>query len=247
MSASNLRGVGKRSVESWHARGEGDSRAPIASGRPGAVPRPDIRCLGAACTYPPGAIILRQGEPARILYLIQEGVVKLVRAEANGRQVLVGFRAAGWLLGVAAAILAQPLPVSAETVTVAELRSVHLDQFVHLQRTDLSVAVWLGQVLAMDLYEQTVRLGELAVLDPRARLVRLLQRLLTLHPVTRSDGTVQVSLALTHQDLADAIGVSRETMTRLLARLERDGVICRDKGWLDIPRTSPLLRSPSIT
>jgi DeoR/GlpR family transcriptional regulator of sugar metabolism len=48
-------------------------------------------------------------------------------------------------------------------------------------------------------------------------------------------------LALTHDDLAEAIAVSRETVTRELAALDRAGVIRRSKGWLVVPKTSPLI------
>ena len=45
---------------------------------------------------------------------------------------------------------------------------------------------------------------------------------------------------LRHEDLASAIGGSRESVTRALARLERAGLLAREHGWVMIPRESPL-------
>jgi CRP/FNR family transcriptional regulator len=207
-------------------------------------PWPDAGSLGPACTYPPGTIVLHQGDPVPMLHLLDGGAVKLVRAESSGRRVLVGFRTTGWLLGVSAATLARPLPVSAHAVMSCELRPLPLDAFTRLRRHDVAVAAWLERLLATEAYEQTVHLGAMAVLDARARLLRFLARLLQVGHTNRPDGTLQLLLALTHDDLAEAIAVSRETVTRELAALDRAGVIRRSKGWLVVPKTSPLIGMP---
>jgi CRP-like cAMP-binding protein len=68
-------------------------------------------------------------------------------------------------------------------------------------------------------------------------------RLVRIDHVVRPDGSVQLGLALTHQDMADAIVSSRESVTRLLAGLAREGIVRRDRGWVTIPAGSSLLQA----
>jgi CRP-like cAMP-binding protein len=195
-----------------------------------------------AADYAPGTTLFRQGEPVRTLHLIEDGFVKLTRAEASGHDVLIGLRAPGWLLGAAAALLDLPHPITAETVSPCTLRRLSTPDYLRLLRTDLQVAHWVQRMQARQTYEQVVLLGAFGALGARQRLERFLVRQLARDAVTLDDGRVQLVFKLKDYELAQAIGVSAEHLSRLFARLEADGLIARKKGRLLIPKTSRLLR-----
>ena len=70
--------------------------------------------MGPPNSDPAGTGLFRQGDRVRALYLIEAGLVKLIRSERAGRDVLVGLRTSGWLLGTAAGILGVVHPVRSE-------------------------------------------------------------------------------------------------------------------------------------
>jgi CRP-like cAMP-binding protein len=93
--------------------------------------------MGPTGEYSPGTTLFRQGEPVRTLYLIEDGFVKLTRAEESGHDVLIGVRSPGWLLGAASALLERPHPITAETVSACTLRRLATSDYLRLLRTDL--------------------------------------------------------------------------------------------------------------
>lgn len=222
-----------------------DQTAPIpAVVRPGVVcePWPENHFIGSPCTYPRGAILFRQGEPVRGLHLIEDGFVKLTRSEASGRQVLVGLRAPGWLLGASAALLGLPHPITAETVTTCTLRQLAKGDYLTLLEGNIWVSHWVQRMQARQTYEQIVLLGTLGALSPRQRLEQFLVHQIPGGSVAPVRGVVQLTLPLQQQELAQAIGVSPEHLSRLLKQLEAEGYIVRKKGRLQIPKDSVLLR-----
>jgi CRP/FNR family transcriptional regulator len=168
--------------------------------------------------------------------------VKLTRSEPSGRQVLVGLRAPGWLLGAAAAPLGLPHPITAETVTTCALRQLAKGDYLTLLETNIRVSHWVQRMQARQTYEQIVLLGTLGALSPRQRLEQFLVHQIPSGSVALVPGLVQLTLPLLQQELAQAIGVSPEHLSRLLKQLDVEGLIVRRKGRLQIPNDSVLLR-----
>jgi CRP-like cAMP-binding protein len=95
---------------------------------------------------------------------------------------------------------------------------------------------------AGEVYEQVARLGVLGALRPARRLERLLIELVRAGYEPWGEGFVRLTTVLKRHEVGQAIGVSREHASRLLAHLEASKAIRRQKGWLLIPATSTLLQ-----
>jgi CRP/FNR family transcriptional regulator len=204
---------------------------------------PEHVCIGPAIEYPTGAVLFHQGDDVRALFLIDAGVVKLTRCEAGAREVIAGLRTRPWLLGAASAVLGRPYPATARTLNACALRRLPPADFLRLQRTDLSVACWVEGMLARESDEQLATVGMFGAMAPRQRLEQLLSNLLRLGCVARQDGALRLALPLKRHELAEMIGTTPEHLSRLLAQLEGDGLILRDKGgWLWCPKRSRLVR-----
>src|SRR3989442_14004599 len=80
--------------------------------------------------------LFRQGSPVRYVYFIESGLVKLTYLGPEGREIIVSLRYPGWLLGAAAAMVAQTNPLTASTLTRSELRPIPVQNFIHRVRTD---------------------------------------------------------------------------------------------------------------
>jgi CRP/FNR family transcriptional regulator len=192
--------------------------------------------MGTPQSIPAGAVLFRQSDAVRTLYLVTAGCVKLTCSDEAGRETLVALRLPGWLLGVAAAIVELPHPVTAESIAPCEVRPISVDGFRALQQTNLAVVQWVQRMQSREAYEQVSQLGLLGGSDATLRLERLLVKLAQAGHARRSDGSHQLTTHLRHDEIAQAIGSTRETVSRLLSRLERKGDLRRESGWLIFPK-----------
>src|SRR6266700_1752938 len=74
-----------------------------------------------AVEYAAKTLLLAQGRLTDTVFLLVSGLVKLTHVDSSGKEIIVGIRRSGWLLGVAAAILHQPQPAGAATFTRCQL------------------------------------------------------------------------------------------------------------------------------
>jgi CRP-like cAMP-binding protein len=197
------------------------------------------RGWGEACSFPPNTVLFEQGSHPVSVHLVEAGVVRLMRRHEQ-RDVLVGVRNAGWLLGSTAAVLSVRHGATASTLTRCELRTLHSATLRQLLRTDPSVSQWLLELLATETYDQMTRLAELLGSQGRARVERLLVDLFSVAHDVRADGALRLTVGVSVQELADVVCLTREQAGRILANLASDGVVVRHKGRLQLPADSPL-------
>jgi CRP/FNR family transcriptional regulator, anaerobic regulatory protein len=164
-----------------------------------------------------GDIIFWQGDEATSAYLIESGVVRLCRLMADGRRAILGFLFAGESLGLAVRAFHG---YTAEAVTDVELRRLPLSQ-IHAAAAD---SPELGQrYLAIMSDELAAAQDRLLLLGRMTAMERIASFLLE---VARRTGARQrVALPMSRLDIADYLGLTLETVSRMLSKLKRDGVI----------------------
>lgn len=197
-----------------------------------------LRAIGFSQTYPPALSFFEQGSPVEAIGVIEEGLVKLLRWEHQGEAVTVGIRFSGGPLGVAAAILRAPHPVTAETLTRSRILLIPVDHFLQLLRTDGHVAADLHHIHAQELFDCFAQIGGLGALSTRDRLLRLIGEAVAAEHRSAAAGPLRVALPLRYTELARAIVTTRQHLSRVLKQLEDENLIRRDKGWLVIPDPS---------
>jgi CRP-like cAMP-binding protein len=181
--------------------------------------------------YPPGAVLFREASEVRHVFALEEGTVKLFRFDADRTRIL-GLRAHGSLLGGTAAVRGQLHDCTAEAITRCQARSIAVTQFRESLAADGPFGRWVLDAIADEAHEQLLTSSTFAASRPRDRLIRLLWLLAREHSKRLEDGALRIQLPLTRQELADAIAVTREHMSRLIAQLEKEDVIHRAHGWI---------------
>lgn len=173
-------------------------------------------------TLLPAAVIYREGQPADAVYTVRRGTVKLVKRAPDGAARIVR------LLGRGAAIGLEGLTHAVYWHSAVAMRSVDLCRIPraafdtlregHLQVADGIVGQWEQQVAGADRW-----LAELTAGTVHERVLRLL---VLLEDIQGADETHRIELP-PMTDLADILAVSRESVSRVLAELKRDGVLRR--------------------
>jgi len=204
-----------------------------------------VQSLSPVQAYPSGVELFQQGEPVQKVYLIHRGLVKLVRREENGQEMIVDLRREGWFLGAPAVILGGPSPISATTVTRSHFSEISAEEFRHLLKNDHSFSCQIHELHSGEIVSQTIRFAQLGNLRARKRLEHLLCELATEqeNPTRKTD--IRLDLCLKHWELAQLLAVTPIYLSRLLDQLEDDGLIRRSKGWLIIRNPYKLAPSES--
>jgi CRP/FNR family cyclic AMP-dependent transcriptional regulator len=171
------------------------------------------------------AVICRQGEKGDALFLILAGRVKAVLLAEDGREVILAVLEPGEIFGEMA--LFDMEERRSATVIAAEectLLSLSGKAFLDVLRDHPSIALAMLRSLTQRLKETSARIGNLIFLDTYSRVGSHLVALAGKHGRKLADGSVLVTRP-THQEIAHTIGASRETVSRALKDLQKQGLI----------------------
>jgi CRP/FNR family transcriptional regulator, cyclic AMP receptor protein len=179
-------------------------------------------------SYAAGSTLFAQGQRATGAFILCSGRVKLSSCSADGRVVTFGFAGRGEIVGLSPVLVGAEYETTAEAVEDCKINFLDRDELLAFLRTHpeacLNAAIQLGH----DYQAAFKRICSLASSDTVAnKLARIFldwagtARYAT-HPIRLQDG-------LTHEALAEMIGVSRETVTRALKQL-RESKVATLKG-----------------
>jgi CRP-like cAMP-binding protein len=199
--------------------------------------------MGPPFAVPDGAVVFRKGDPLQSVYLVVSGAV-LVLASGINEDGLVAVRAAGGLLAAIPATRGRRVhAATAVALGTCQLRHVPVIDFLALRERDLTASLCIGELLAAAAIEQFEWLVAVSGADLHARLLHVLVVLFRSGSVDRPDGSVRLRFSITRTLLARCVSAERESVVRLLAKLEREGLVVRENGWLVVPATSPVRAS----
>jgi CRP-like cAMP-binding protein len=158
----------------------------------------------------------------------------------DGRELIVGLRSHGWILGVALVIAQRPNTITAVTLIQSQLRCIPAEDLLHLARTDTGFSWYLNKLLSYEIYDllsHSVRLGSLSA---RQKLKELLLQLISVLELKKSQREIRLQIPLKREEIAQMIAVSPEHVSRMLKQMEQEGVIHKKKGWIIIPDVETL-------
>jgi CRP/FNR family transcriptional regulator len=169
-----------------------------------------------------GESILREGEPCRGFFAVVAGGAKLFRVSPDGREQVLQRVRPGQTFAEAAVLTMKRYPANAvATETSTEIVEIGAESFLRLFEGDQRVAKAMVASLSTWLLRMVGRVEELTVLSAGARLARYV---LDLPSTSTPDGAV-VELPLAKKDLAAALGITPETLSRLLRKWQDRGVV----------------------
>jgi CRP/FNR family cyclic AMP-dependent transcriptional regulator len=166
-------------------------------------------------SYPEGALLFTEGQQPRGLYMICKGRAKLSITSRDGRVLIVRIAGPGDVIGLNATVLGKPYEVTAETLHPCAIKFIKRDDLLRFLREYGEACMRAAQHLSQECgtaYDQIRSLG-LSHSAPE-KLARLLLEWSEDGETTKEG--VRVKVALTHEEIAQLIGTSRETVTRIL-------------------------------
>ena len=185
-------------------------------------------------TYPTGAVLFAEGQVPRGVFVVRRGRVKLSICGSDGRTLILRMVEVGCPMGVAAAVSGRPYEATAETQEPCEISFLRQSDVLRLMRLHGEFALWVTQHISQD-YASTCReIRDLILSDSASeKLARLLVGWLDQNTEARNPS--QMKLALTHEEIGQMIGTSRETVSRLFAGFKKQRLIQQSGSTLVIP------------
>jgi CRP/FNR family transcriptional regulator, cyclic AMP receptor protein len=187
------------------------------------LPDAALSALNAAkfsTVYPKGATLFVEGEMPRGVFILCAGTAKLTTSSSEGKTLILKIAGAGEILGVSAAILNKPYEVSAEMMEPAQVNFIRHADFLALLHSHPDLCLRAAEQLSAK-YQQAQR--EVRSLGLSQTTSEKLARLILDwaadgEPTARG---IRVKVLLTHEEIGQMLGTTRETVTRLLGDLKR--------------------------
>lgn len=188
-------------------------------------------------TLPAGAILFVEGQPPRGMFIVCSGRVNLSTTSREGKILILKSAVAGEALGLSATVSGMGYEMTAETATPCQLSFVDRKHVLELMESHTETGLHAAQCLSRD-YRSAYRDIHDLILT-RSSAGKLARLLLSSSP-PEIDCDDQLLAMMTHEEMAQRIGASRETVTRLLSRLRRKRLIRLDGPRLVIRDRSGL-------
>ena len=188
---------------------------------------PDIASLSRLATrrrYPKDTVVFFENEEGDFFFTITEGRIKVTILGDDGREVILSVLGPGDFFGEMALLDNEPRSATAIAVEESELLSLHRNDFQSVLSDNRSITTGLIKVLTARLRRANHQISTLALLDVYGRVARVIVDMAREEGKRLRDGRIAFRRA-THQEIANRIGTTRETVTRMLKDLERQGLI----------------------
>ena len=174
-----------------------------------------------------GATVFHQHDSGGGLYLILAGSVKITRSGRDGREVTVAVLSEGNFFGEMSLLDGQSRSAAATAVQATRLLVLDREHFQRYVLAQPRIVAKLLRELSKRLRAADQAIENLALGSVHDRLFNLLGHLGRRGPLKGSSALIERSP--THQELAEMVGSSRETVTRTLAALEKEGLIAIER------------------
>ena len=181
--------------------------------------------------FPKNSIVFSKGDESDSLYIVQSGKVKAVIHDEDGKEIVLAVIGEGEYFGEMAALDGVPRSATVVTKEPTEMLVIRRNDFKNILSANPDMAFNLLAVLLQRLRRADQKIESLALRDVHGRVANLLMQ------SAEPEGREWVLKGkMTHQEIANMVGSSREMVSKILAELVEAGSISIEKGQITIHR-----------
>lgn len=194
--------------------------------------------IKSTAVYPKGAMLFIEGQQPRGVFVLCAGKAKLSTSSREGKTIITKLSDSGDVLGLNSVISDRPYEVTAEMMEPGQANFIPRDSLLQFLKEHGEVALRVAEQLSRNYYTAYEEIRTLGLASPSEKFAKLL---LSWSPKsTSNDNGTQVKLTLTHEEIAEIIGTTRETVSRLFSEFKRKQLL-QLKGSTLIIRNRPAL------
>lgn len=190
--------------------------------------------ISFANIYPADTVLFQENEPPRGLFVLCTGQVKLSISSGSGKTLITRMVPAGEVIGLSSVLSGRPYRSTAETTAPSQLKFVKREDFLRFSEEHRDVSFNVARQLIEECESDANQIRNLGLANSAAeRLANLLLAWCEESGYPSQSG-MRFPVLMTHEEISQLIGTSRETVTRLLKNF-------REKKILTVRRTSMTL------
>jgi len=175
--------------------------------------------------YPDGAILFAEGQPARGVFLMCHGSAKLSISSGDGKTLITKITEPGELLGLSSALSGHPYKATAETIEPSQVNFVRREDLLRFIHEHHSACSNVARQLTNDCEADEEHIRAIGLSHSAGeKLANLILSWCNERGKAGESG-IRVQLLMTHEDISQLIGTSRETVTRLLKEFREKKLI----------------------
>lgn len=188
-----------------------------------------LETIKSTAAYPKGAILFVEGQNPRGVFVLCHGRAKLSTSSAEGRTIILKIAEPGEILGLSATVSGKPYEVTAELMEPSQANFITRQDFLNFLRDHGDASLRVAEQLSQNYHSAYEEIRSLGLSHSASeKLAKLL--LEWAHDGKNNKdgkvkGEVRLTVTLTHEEIAQLIGTSRETVTRALADLKKKQLV----------------------
>ncbi len=175
---------------------------------------------GTKKSFAKNTLLMSEGSRGESLYVVQQGKMKVFLSDPDGKEVILSILGPGDFIGEMALIDDEPRSAGVMTMEAAELFVISKPDFTSCLAKNPELAANLMKGLCQRLRAADRHIESLALMDVYGRVARTLLQL-----AQQSDGRLVINQRLTHKDIGNMVGASREMVSRIFRDLANSGYI----------------------
>lgn len=200
----------------------------------------DLQTIGVPMHVEAGEHVLHEGYAGDKVYVMCHGRIKLTASSSEGKLLIVRIAGPGDVLGLAAVLKGSAHKVTAEALEPSEVKAIPRAEFLAFMDRYRDVSRNTAVTMALE-YEGAMMSARRLALSGSASS-KLASVLLEWGRMGAGPGALEFRMPLTHEELGNMAGLSRETVTRLLAKFRRDGMVKRAGETMVLPQPEAMER-----
>jgi CRP/FNR family transcriptional regulator, cyclic AMP receptor protein len=199
----------------------------------------DFDAIKSTATYPKGALLFMERQEARGAFLLCEGEVKLSISSSEGKTLIMRVAKAGEILGLMAAMSGGSYEVTAETIHPCQVAFVRREDFQRFVAKYPEASQGVARQMTMQYQAACEQLRTVGLsASAQEKLARLL--LAWSAGMEQTKGGTRIKIPLTHEEIAEFIGTTRETVTRTLSDFKVRHLVAIQGSTMMIPSRAAL-------
>ena len=180
--------------------------------------------ITSPAVYPKGATLFVEGQSPRGVFILCSGRVKLSTSSADGRTLILRIADQGEVLGLPATVTEKSYELTAEVIEPAQANFIPRQEFLNFLREHGEVALRVAQQLGETYHSAIAEMRTIGLSHSAGeKLARFLLDLCT--DQAEKPGEIRLTLTLTHEEIAQMIGTSRETVTRAFGEFKKKNLV----------------------
>ena len=184
-----------------------------------------LETLKYTTLFPKGVLLFVEGQSPRGVFMLCTGRVKLSACSSDGKVIITDVAEAGQVLGLSAVISGQAYEVTAETLAPCQVNFIKSEDLLPFLSENNYMCLRVAEHLSNDYRNAHAQVCSLGLSHSTSEKLAKLILEWCAQNGNEADRGISLKLTLTHEEIAQIIGTSRETVTRLFGEFKHSGVV----------------------